>query len=162
MTTTITRQQTVVVQSIRPERQPDRNYRGQRQHRNPPPRSVPTELHLSNFDAQSIDLSALSLVGVKVIHFAHGLGATVTIYGSIMMGEQPMHCTLNLGDIAHRFEAKSVEVWVKSLGFQETARTPWQTSRKTGDAYEAISFGTVAVTDRGDDAFSVEGAADAF
>ena len=158
MTTTITRQQTVVVQSTRP----DRNYRGQRQHRNAPPRSVPTELHLSDFDTQAIDLSVLNIIGVKVIHFAHGLGATVTLYGAITLGEQPMHCTLNLGDVAHRFGAKSVEAWVKSLGFKETARTAWQTSRQTGDAYEAISFGAIAVTDYGDDAFSSAGAADAF
>jgi hypothetical protein len=163
MTTTITRKHTVVVQSTRPPEpaQFDRNYRGRRQYRNQA-RSVPTELSLSDFDAQPIDLSALQIVGVKVVHFAHGLGATVDVFGTVRIGEQPMHSTLHLGDAAHRFEAKGVEAWVKALGLQETARTPWQTSRQTGDVYEAISFGTVAASDPGDDAFSATSAAEAF
>jgi len=163
MTTTITRKHTVVVEATRAQRLADldRNYRGQRQFRNQA-RAVPTELHLSDFDPNVIDLSALHIVGVKVVHFAQGLGATVDVYGALLMGEQPMHCALHLGDVAHRFEAKSVEAWVKSLGLYEAGRTAWQTSRKTGDAYETISFGNVAAEAIGDDAFSATRAEDAF
>jgi hypothetical protein len=163
MTTTITRKHTVVVESSRAQRLADldRNYRGQRQFRNQA-RAVPTELSLSEFDPQMLDLSGLQIVGIKVVHFAQGLGATIDVYGLLPLGDQPMHCTLHLGDVAHRFEAKSVEAWVKSLGLHEAGRTAWQTSRKTGDVYETISFGSVAATMNSDDAFCVTGAEDAF
>lgn len=163
MTTTITRKHTVVVESSRAQRLADldRNYRGQRQFRNQA-RAVPIELHLSEFEPNVIDLSGLHIVGIKVVHFAQGLGAVLDVYSSITLGEQPMHCAFHLGDAAHRFEAKSVEAWVKSLGLRETGRTAWQTSRKTGDAYETISFGNVAAEATGDDAFSATRAEDAF
>jgi hypothetical protein len=161
MTTTITRQNTVIA-GTRTQRVADldRNYRGQRKHHNQP-RAVPAELHLSEFDPASLDLSALNLVGLKVVHFAQGMGATVDIYGTILMDEQPMHCALHLGDTAYRFVAKSVEAWIKTLGFKESGRKPWQTSQKTGDEYETILFGLAQITLH-DDAFSSDQPDDVF
>ncbi len=162
MTTTITRNHNVVVEATRPQRLADldRNYRGRRQFRNQA-RAVPTELHLSEFDPQVFDLSAVQIVGIKVVHFAQGLGATVDVYGSLPMAGQPMHCALHLGDAAHRFEAKSVEAWIKTLGLKESSRKPWQTSQKTGDEYETITFGLALITQH-DDAFCPDQAEDVF
>ena len=163
MTTTITRKHTVVVESSRAGRLADldRNYRGQRQYRGAPPISVPTELALSEFEPQAIDLSALTITGIKIVHFANGLGATVDLSGTLAIGEQPMRCSLHLGDSTHRFEAKSVEAWVKTMGLKETNRTQWQTSHRTGDVYETISFGTASVVNS-DDAFGADHVEDAF
>ena len=162
MTTTITRQHTVVVAETRAQRVADldRNYRGQRKYHHQP-RAVPAELNLSEFDPAALDLSALNIVGLKVVHFANGLGATLDIFGSILIGEQPMHCALHLGDTAHRFEAKSVEAWITTLGLKESGRTQWQASKQTGDTYETITFGMAAVTPS-DDAFSRSETEDAF
>ncbi len=162
MTTTITRNHTVIVEATRSQRLADldRNYRGRRQFRNQA-RAVPTELHLSEFDQQVFDLSAVQIVGVKVVHFAQGLGATVDVYGSLSLGEQPMHCALHFGDAAHRFEAKSVEAWIKTLGLKESGRKPWQTSQKTGDEYETITFGPTPITQH-DDAFCPDQTEDVF
>jgi hypothetical protein len=163
MTTTITRKHTVVVESSRGQRLADldRNYRGQRQYRGAQPISVPTELALSEFDPHSLDLSALTITGIKVVHFANGLGATVDLSGALGVGEQPMRCSLHLGDSTHRFEAKSVEAWVKTMGLKETNRTQWQTSHHTGDVYETISFGSVTPVSS-DDAFNADHVGDAF
>jgi hypothetical protein len=103
----------------------------------------------------------MQIVGIKVVHFAQGLGATLDVYGALVIGDQPMHCALHLGDVAHRFEAKSVEAWIKTLGLKESGRKPWQTSQKTGDEYETITFGLAQVTQH-DDAFSPEQAEDVF
>lgn len=162
MTTTITRKHTVVAEAPRPQRLADldRNYRGRRQFRNQA-RAVPAEIYLSEFDPHVIDLSVIHITGVKVVHFAQGFGATVDVYGTLPMGDQPMHCAFHLGDAAHRFAAKSVETWIKTLGMKESGRKPWQTSQKTGDEYETITFGLAQVTSS-DEAFSPDRAEDVF
>jgi hypothetical protein len=130
MSTVVTRQYTHAVRA-------PRQHRGKQQYRPEQP-IIPAELHLSEFRPQALDVSGLDLARVKVVHYACGLGTTVHLFGTILVDAQPMRCSLHLGDAAHRFKAKSVEAWIQLTGLIEIGRSPWKTSRQTGDTYEAI------------------------